>query len=104
MKLAPSDVSHLRRLLGYMRCEVGQSPSELVATVQAILPAVGEVSGDGKQRLVEAHTKAQNVPKYVRAAIKALEKALADEHDMVDGELDHKRLPSAETQPGESST
>ena len=98
MRLMQSDVNHLRRLLGYMRCEVGQSPEDLVATVQAILPATGEPSSDGKQRLLAAHTKAQNVPKYVRAAIKALEKALAGEHDIVDGELDHKRLPSVLTQ------
>lgn len=93
MKLSEPDVNHLRRLLGYMRCEVGQSPQELVSTVQSILPATGEPSSDGKQRLLEAHTKAQNIPKYVRAAIKALEKVLASEHDIVDGELTPSPLP-----------
>lgn len=93
MKLSPSDLNHLRRLLGYMRCEVGQSPQELVATVQSILSTTRETTSDGKQRLIEAHTKAQNVPKYVRAAIKALEKSLAKEHDIVDGELATRALP-----------
>ena len=96
MKLSDSDINHLRRLLAWMRCEVGQSPEELVATVQSILPVVGDPSSDAKERLVRAHTQAQNVPKYVRAAIKALEKALAQQRPTgktVDGDPSTSMVP-----------
>jgi len=85
-KLKDSDLSHLRRLLGYVRCEIGQSPEEMVATVQGIMPRIEEPGADGKARLVESYRKAQDVPKYVRAAVKALEKLLADEEgEIVEG-------------------
>jgi hypothetical protein len=46
--------------------------------VQKILPALGEVSEEGKQRLVESYEKTVAVPKYVRDAIKALEKVIIE--------------------------
>jgi hypothetical protein len=49
--LSKAEVNHLRRLIGYVRCEIMQSPDELVATVQSICPAIGEISDEGKQRL-----------------------------------------------------
>lgn len=85
--LKQSDVNHLRRLLGYVRCEIWQSPEEMVDMMKNIGPKLGPVSDDGKARLVESYKKAANVPKYVRAAVKALEKAIKDaEGEIVDGE------------------
>jgi hypothetical protein len=87
MKLKQSDINHLRRLLGYVRCEIGQSPDEMVATVRSILPAIGAPSEEGKQRLVESHQKAVKVPAYIRAAVRALGKAiLLSERTTIDGD------------------
>lgn len=75
--LTDAEINHLRRLLGWVRCEIGQSPEELVSTVQGILPAIpSDISEEGKARMVLAHQQAANVPKYVRAAVKALEKTI----------------------------
>jgi hypothetical protein len=76
--LTKAEVNHLRRLIGYVRCEILQNPDELVATVQKIYPAIGEISEKGKQRLVESYEKAIAVPKYVRDAIRALEKVIIE--------------------------
>jgi hypothetical protein len=78
-----SDINHLRRLLGWVRCEIGQSPDEVAATVKSILPAIGPVGDAAQRRLVEAHDTARAVPKYVRDAIQALEKNVAT-GDVVD--------------------
>jgi hypothetical protein len=82
-RLKDSDINHLRRLLGYVRCEIGQSPEEFMETMRKIAPACGEPDAGGKQRLVESYQKAERVPKYVRAAIKALEKLVADEEGQI---------------------
>ena len=74
--LTAAEVNHLRRLLSWACCEVGQPPEEMVPMVQSIARQLGEVSQEGKARLVESHAKASNVPKYVRAALKALQKTL----------------------------
>lgn len=76
--LSKAEVNHLRRLIGYVRCEILQSPDELIATVQNIFPAIGEISEEGKQRLVSSYEKAIAVPKYVRDAIKSLEKVIIE--------------------------
>jgi hypothetical protein len=76
--LGESDVNHLRRLLGYVRCEIGQEPGEVVATVQMIASKVGPISDKGKQRLIEHYQHSARVPKYVRAAVNALEKVVRD--------------------------
>ena len=76
--LTKAEVNHLRRLIGYVRCELLQSPDELVATVQQIYPAIGEISEEGKRRLVDSYEKAIAVPKYVRDAIKSLEKVIIE--------------------------
>lgn len=76
LSLTPSEANHLRRLVGWVRCEVGQPPDEMVPMVQSIVRQLGEVSQEGKARLAESHAAASNVPKYVRAAIKALQKTL----------------------------
>lgn len=75
--LTAAELNHLRRLLGWVSCEVGQPPDEMVPMVQSIVRQIGEPSPEGKARLVEAHARASNVPKYVRAALKALAKTLA---------------------------
>jgi len=95
-KLTPAEINHLRRLIGWAACEVGQSPEEMVATVQRIAPAIHDTSEEGKARLVQAHQKASNVPKYVWAAIKALRKAI-EPHlgDVVDADYSQERqLPA----------
>jgi hypothetical protein len=79
LTLTEAHANHLRRLIGWVRCEVGQTPDELVQTVQSIAgkaPAL-DVGDEGKARLVQAHQAASNVPKYVRQAMKALDAALA---------------------------
>lgn len=70
-------MNHLRRLLGWLRCEIGQAPGELVATVQDIGAKLGAVamSEEAMGRMVAAHDAARRVPAYVRAAIVALEQA-----------------------------
>lgn len=97
-KLNEAEINHLRRLIGWVACEVGQTPEELIATMQKIAPAIGpDVSEEGQARLVESMRKAESVPKYVRAAIKALSKAI-EPHlgDIVDGVvIDERRLESS---------
>lgn len=88
MRFKKSDINHLRRLLGYVRCEIGQSPDEVVSTVRQIVDKTGEPSAAGKARLVQSHQKAQDVPKYVRAAVKALEKKMVEKGEIVDGEVE----------------
>lgn len=70
-----SDLAHLRRLLGWVRCEIGQSPEEFVATVRNIAEKLGHPELDAEQQrtLVQNHDRARAVPKYVRAAVKALD-------------------------------
>lgn len=79
--MTAAELNHLRRLLGWVRCEVGQPPDEMVPMVQNIVRRIGEVSPEGKARLVEAHAQANNVPQYVRAALKALATTLAAHHE-----------------------
>lgn len=78
MTLTESEIRHLHRLLGWVSCEIGQAPDEMVTTVQSIASKINEpISQEGKARLVQAHAEACNVPAYVRAALKALRKRLA---------------------------
>lgn len=77
VELTTAELNHLRRLLGWVSCEVGQAPDELVATVRDLIPTIGPVTEEAKSRLVQSHQKASNVPLYVRAAVKSLQKAIA---------------------------
>jgi hypothetical protein len=78
VNLSASEVNHLRRLIAYINCEIGQSPDEMVATVKSVAHAIGpELSEEGKGRLMNAYTKSASVPKYVRHAVKALRKTIA---------------------------
>lgn len=71
-----SDVNHLRRLVAWVRTEIGQSPEEFVATMQDVASQLGhpDLEDSAKARLVQAHDKSRAVPKYARDAVKALEK------------------------------
>ena len=77
--LTAAELNHLRRLLGWVRCEVEMPPEVMVQTAQG-LAAAGAfsegISDEGKARMVEWHQQLSNVPQYVRAALKALEKTL----------------------------
>lgn len=70
-----SDLKHLRRLVGWIRCEIGESPEEYVAGVQSIAEELGHppIDDAARQRLVEGYDRRRAVPKYVRAAVKALD-------------------------------
>ncbi|AVG40031.1 hypothetical protein [Achromobacter insolitus] len=74
-----SDLNHLRRLLGWIRCEIGQGLAELQQTMIDVAEGLGhpEIGPEAKARLVETYRRAEAIPLYVRDAVKALEKALA---------------------------
>ncbi|MFY3139292.1 hypothetical protein ACOTFF_21750 [Achromobacter xylosoxidans] len=74
-----SDLNHLRRLLGWISCDIGQDPAGQQQTMIHIAGKLGidSIDADAKARLVEGYRRAEAVPVYVRDAVKALEKALA---------------------------
>lgn len=74
-----SDLNHLRRLLGWVRCDIGQDPAGQQQTMIHIAGKldIDSIDADAKARLVEGYRRAEAVPVYVRDAVKALEKALA---------------------------
>lgn len=84
-ELNTAQVNHLRRLLGWVRCSDGvyQSPEEMVETLRKIAPSAGEPSEDAKQRLAESYAQAASIPKYVRAAIKALDPVVRESEGTV---------------------
>lgn len=83
--LSKSDVNHLRRLLGWVRCEIPPAPDEVVKIVHSIAPAID--SEDAKQKMVEWHREASSVPKYIRAALKALAPLVEEARgEIVEGE------------------
>ncbi|MCL0277520.1 hypothetical protein M2R41_14650 [Pseudomonas aeruginosa] len=87
-RLTRAEMNHLRRLIGWVRCEVGAEPEEIVTAAKEALDQFQGVSEDGKRRLLEHYQKSAAIPKYIRAAIKALEKVcLEDPTEVVDGEL-----------------
>lgn len=71
-----SDLKHLRRLVGWIRCEIGESPEEYVAGVQAIAEKLSHppIDDAARQRLVEGYDRRRAVPKYVREAVRALDR------------------------------
>lgn len=81
-----AQINHLRRLVAWVRCEIGQSPEELVETVREVAEKWdGPISHEAERRLVEAHDKARSVPQYVRAAVKSLEQ-FAKPGEVITGE------------------
>lgn len=71
-----SDLNHLRRLVAWVQCEIGQSPEEMVATVRNIADKLGhpELTSDQQRTLVLDHDRSRTIPAYVRAAVKALDR------------------------------
>lgn len=71
-----SDINHLRRLLAWVRADIGQTPQEIEAMVADIAAKLGnpDIDDNARARLVNTHDRARAVPKYVREAVKALEK------------------------------
>lgn len=68
-----SDLNHLRRLVAWVKCEIGQSPDELVKTMRNLAERGITTDDAGKARIVQAYDAARSVPKYVRDAVMALE-------------------------------
>lgn len=86
-----SEVNHLRRLLGWVRTEIGQTPDEFVDTMRVLGTKLKVEPDDAmKQRLVESHDRARSVPKYVRDAERALSKMLADRGEVVDADTNQQ--------------
>ncbi|HBP2074124.1 TPA: hypothetical protein L5Y18_006486 [Pseudomonas aeruginosa] len=87
-RLTRAEMNHLRRLIGWVRCEVGAEPEEIVTAAKEALDHFQGASEDGKRRLLEHYQKSAAIPKYIRSAIKALEKVCLEEPaEVVDGEL-----------------
>lgn len=80
--LTRAQANHLRRLLAWVRGEVGQTPQEMVETLRGLGP-MPEPSAEAKARLVDSYKRAEAVPKYVRAAVKALEKLLVKQEGAI---------------------
>lgn len=75
VELTNAEINHLRKLIGWVICEIGPSPEEHIDIVKKIAPAFKDgISEEGQVRLLESHHKYKSIPKYVRNAIKALEK------------------------------
>lgn len=82
-ELNKAQVNHLRRLLGWVRCEIPPEPSEVVSIVKSIAPAID--SQQAKDKMVEWHRESTSVPKYLRAAMKALAPLVKDaEGELID--------------------
>lgn len=94
--LTAAEVNHLRRLVAWVDCDAGQEPDAMPDMVRAICERLGDVSEEGKARLVESHAQASAVPQYVRAAIKALRKTLAAQPAMFEDatEVEQPALPA----------
>lgn len=71
-QLSVAEINHLRRLIGWVRCEIGQDPDEMLAMLRDLAEKISPVDAAGVARLREAHEKAAKVPGYIRAGIKAL--------------------------------
>ncbi len=56
-RLTRAEMNHLRRLIGWVRCEVGAEPEEIVTTAKEALDHFQCVTEDGKQRLLEHYQK-----------------------------------------------
>lgn len=78
MKLSNAEVNHLRRLVAWVRCEIGQAPDEMVKLVGDIAEKLKhvEISEDAKERLLHSYYRAESIPKYVRAAVSSLDSAI----------------------------
>ena len=80
MPMTEAQVNHLRRLLAWMRCEMGQEPQEMVVMANAIAAKIGPLPDPegARLRLQEGYDRAASYPAYVRHGVKMLAKALRD--------------------------
>lgn len=93
MKLSDAEANHLRRLLGWVDCEIGQTPEEYKETLAKVATKFqDDIDSDTQQIIVEKYLKSKDVPDYIRKAVKALKKALTKEiGTVVDGEFDEQK-------------
>ena len=89
-ELNKAQVNHLRRLLGWVRCEIPPAPEEVVKIVQDIGRRI-YITKDGQEQLVGWHREATNVPMYIRAALKSLEPVVRE----AQGEIVDAKFPVA---------
>lgn len=92
--LTSAEVNHLRRLIGWIRSGIPQDPDDLMETVRRIAPSLDHPPSEFAQNaLLRMHRESEAVPKYIRAAIKALEKTIKEsEGDIVDAKAEKNRL------------
>jgi hypothetical protein len=87
-----SELNHLRLLLGWVRCEIGQDPEAMRATMKELAPRLGTITIGAQERMVKAYDESRSVPKYVRAAVKALEKRIREPGEVADAEPSLRKL------------
>lgn len=90
MNRIPSEAerNHLRRLLAWCECEVGQEPEQFLAIAPAI---INEGNLESSRDIVtEEYNRLKSKPVYVRSAIKSLKKYLAEieSNQVVNGEFE----------------
>lgn len=80
MPMTEAQVNHLRRLLAWISCEMGQEPAEMVVMANRIAEKIGPLPDPegARGRLQEGYDKAASYPAYIRQAVKMLTKALRD--------------------------
>lgn len=101
LELKNSEVTHMRLVLAWMRCEYMLDEHMQAGYAQGTKDCVegGYITEDqGREHLAHQEEKIKNVPKYVRHGVKMLTKMLR-EHEkrsgIVDGEIiKQDRLPS----------
>lgn len=74
--LTDAEINHLRRLVAYVRCEIGPEPDEHLAIARDLAAKGLRPDAAGIARLAESHQQLVNVPQYVRAGVKALTKVV----------------------------
>mgnify|MGYP001167501752 CR=1 FL=1 len=69
-----SDLNRLRRLVAWVRCEIGQDPAEMQNMMIGVADSLGHppIDDGAKHRLVEAYRRSASVPQYVRDDIEKL--------------------------------
>ncbi len=95
-----SDLNHLRRLVAWVKCEIGQSPDELVKTMRNLAERGITTDDAGKARIVQAYDAARSVPKYVRDAVKALDRYARPPGAVVDEQAAPRRIQDAKEANG----
>ena len=99
MNLNKANENHLRRLLGWLECELGVNSDQIIAIAQNM---ADKTSGDIelqsliKPELERAFNKSQNTPKYIRQAIKQLKAELNKNHQTVTGDFEEIKLKHLE--------